>query len=114
MRDAQWPAGAGPSARAGLPLRLSSTPLQVVIASETSTTSAPIYGVCMMPRCVTIRPPDHAAAVMPRLNAAILKPDATSTACGASRLMCAVNGADGAGADGEREKSEWHGGLSDT
>ena len=50
-----------------------------VNSSANSTTSAPIQCVFISPACATIKPPPQASGAIPILEAAILRPEATST-----------------------------------
>jgi len=67
---------------------LSKDPLNRVSPSATNTTIAPTQGVFINPDASTIKPPLHAPSAIPTLNAAIFKPDATSTALG---VYCSAN-----------------------
>ena len=57
----------------------------MVSSRAPTTTRAPIGGVAIRPRRSTIRPPPQAPSAMPRLKAAMFRPEAMSTACGTSR-----------------------------
>ncbi|AOJ05254.1 hypothetical protein WS70_26485 [Burkholderia mayonis] len=63
-------------------------PLSAVSASAPSVTVPAIRGVWPRPACATTSPPSDESPATPRLNAAMLNPDATSDDRGAKCRAC--------------------------